>query len=309
MAMTIFNLTAEMVKKQIENTPIPLSKPQDKECSCQDEDGWMDFSRKCPRHDKEYSPCPKDPTCEIDLVLTKKLGKQIHMKDHPRKIKIVCSECNSDWSSDHKCRPSNISKETLKPDRCLIHGDVGVGHKCEPEPKECDCFKCYGTADCDSSAFGGKDYCDNCRGKAKTKEQLIQEFRKMADEGFSRGDSPPVWYGKETIKFVGNVYDKGYEAGAKSLSIPSSDKESLARNIVYQIGDVLYEALPNDIAHKHFVDARQATNDKAIDFVRDLLAQALAEQRRELIEKIKQQTEGYPMYGNLAKVLAELKKE
>ncbi|MCA1565854.1 MAG: hypothetical protein LC803_09490 [Acidobacteria bacterium] len=48
--------------------------------------------------------------------------------------------------------------------------------------------------------------------------------------------------------------------------------ESLAMNIVFQIGDALYEALPPDVAHEHFVAARQKTNDIAIDFAKKLIA-------------------------------------
>lgn len=47
--------------------------------------------------------------------------------------------------------------------------------------------------------------------------------------------------------------------------------EAVAANIVHQIGDALYEALPADVAHKHFVNARQATNDRAIDFAKELI--------------------------------------
>lgn len=47
--------------------------------------------------------------------------------------------------------------------------------------------------------------------------------------------------------------------------------EGLAMNIVFQIGDALYEALPPDVAHDHFVTARQATNDVAIDFTKRLI--------------------------------------
>jgi hypothetical protein len=47
--------------------------------------------------------------------------------------------------------------------------------------------------------------------------------------------------------------------------------EAVAANIVHQIGDALYEALPADVAHDHLVDARQATNDRAIDFAKKLI--------------------------------------
>ncbi len=48
--------------------------------------------------------------------------------------------------------------------------------------------------------------------------------------------------------------------------------EAVAANIVHQIGDVMYEALPEDVAHKYFVAARQATNDRAIDFAKGLIS-------------------------------------
>ena len=51
----------------------------------------------------------------------------------------------------------------------------------------------------------------------------------------------------------------------------ADDLEFLAMNIVHQIGDALYEALPPDVAHDHFVTARQATNDVAISFAKKLI--------------------------------------
>lgn len=50
------------------------------------------------------------------------------------------------------------------------------------------------------------------------------------------------------------------------------DLEAVAANIIHQVGDALYEALPPDVAHEHFVDARQATNDLAIDFAKKLIS-------------------------------------
>lgn len=47
--------------------------------------------------------------------------------------------------------------------------------------------------------------------------------------------------------------------------------EAVAANIVHQIGEALYEALPPDVAHDHFVTARQSTNDQAIDFAKGLI--------------------------------------
>ena len=67
--------------------------------------------------------------------------------------------------------------------------------------------------------------------------------------------------------------------------------EAVAMNIVYQIGDALYEALPPDIAHKYFVDARQKTNDIAIDFAEKLIAQALTHRERELRKEIRKDLE------------------
>lgn len=50
------------------------------------------------------------------------------------------------------------------------------------------------------------------------------------------------------------------------------DLEAVAANIIHQVGDALYEALLPDMAHDHFVDARQATNDQAIDFAKKLIS-------------------------------------
>lgn len=47
--------------------------------------------------------------------------------------------------------------------------------------------------------------------------------------------------------------------------------EAVAMNIVYQLGDLLYDNLPKVIAHDYFVDARQATNDRAIKFTKKLV--------------------------------------
>ncbi len=55
--------------------------------------------------------------------------------------------------------------------------------------------------------------------------------------------------------------------------------ENVASNIVYQLGDLLYGALPPDVAHEHFVMARQNTNDKAIDFAKKLIANTIAAAR------------------------------
>lgn len=52
-------------------------------------------------------------------------------------------------------------------------------------------------------------------------------------------------------------------------------------NIVHQIGDALYEALPRDVAHEHFVKARQATNDMVIDFAAKLITEAISSAREE----------------------------
>jgi len=62
-----------------------------------------------------------------------------------------------------------------------------------------------------------------------------------------------------------------------SLDNELRESELTAMNIVFQIGDALYEALPKDIAHKYFVDARQKTNDVAIDFATKLIQKARGE--------------------------------
>lgn len=53
--------------------------------------------------------------------------------------------------------------------------------------------------------------------------------------------------------------------------------EAAAANIVHQIGDALYEALPPDVAHNHFVTARRATNDRAIDFAKQVISAYIAD--------------------------------
>lgn len=55
--------------------------------------------------------------------------------------------------------------------------------------------------------------------------------------------------------------------------------EAAAANIVHQIGDALHEALPPDMAHNHFVTARQATNDRAIAFVKQVITAYTADTR------------------------------
>lgn len=66
----------------------------------------------------------------------------------------------------------------------------------------------------------------------------------------------------------------------------SRDLEGLAMNIVHQIGDALYEALPQDIAHEYFVTARQKTNDMAIDFVMQLIKQREAAVRIDELDRL-----------------------
>lgn len=63
------------------------------------------------------------------------------------------------------------------------------------------------------------------------------------------------------------------------MSNEERELEGLAMNIVFQIGDALYEALPKDVAHDHFVDARQATNDVAIDFAKKLISEYVEKER------------------------------
>lgn len=85
--------------------------------------------------------------------------------------------------------------------------------------------------------------------------------------------------------------------------------EHMALNIVHQIGDLLYETLPADVAHEYFVDARQATNDRAIDFVERLIDEAISSrdtywkteiekavlkgERNRIIEQIREERDTY----------------
>jgi len=64
-----------------------------------------------------------------------------------------------------------------------------------------------------------------------------------------------------------------------NLKQKARDSESVAMNIVHQLGDLLYEALPNKIAHEYFVDARKKTNHIAIEFTKKLIDQAVKEER------------------------------
>lgn len=72
----------------------------------------------------------------------------------------------------------------------------------------------------------------------------------------------------------------------QSLKDTELSLEAIAMNIVHQIGDVLYEALPKDIAHDHFVKARQATNDIAIDFAKKLIANHNREVRSDIKKEL-----------------------
>lgn len=62
--------------------------------------------------------------------------------------------------------------------------------------------------------------------------------------------------------------------------------EHEAMNIVYQLGDLLYDALPKSLAHQYFVDARQETNDRAIEFTRKIINSLLTSHNTELLQKI-----------------------
>ncbi|UQX13520.1 hypothetical protein [Candidatus Mycobacterium methanotrophicum] len=66
--------------------------------------------------------------------------------------------------------------------------------------------------------------------------------------------------------------DKMNELNGARMTDGDRQLEAVAANIIHQVGDALYEALPADVAHDHFVDARQATNDRAIDFAKELIS-------------------------------------
>lgn len=67
----------------------------------------------------------------------------------------------------------------------------------------------------------------------------------------------------------------------------------MATNIVHQLGDLLYETLPPDVAHEHFVKARQATNDRAIDFAEELIEKHLTTREAEVSRRLAPFLEGY----------------
>lgn len=73
---------------------------------------------------------------------------------------------------------------------------------------------------------------------------------------------------------------------------PESSIERAAMNIVHQIGDALYDALPKDVAHEYFVTARQTTNDMAIDLTKKLMATLLANAKQEERQSLLVEIEG-----------------
>lgn len=89
-------------------------------------------------------------------------------------------------------------------------------------------------------------------------------------------------------------------------SSPETWREKEAMNIVYQIGDILSEYLPKD-CQDTFVDARQKTNDRAIEFVGSFLTAAKKEARvdaqraAESVVKVLEATSGK---GGLVQVAA-----
>jgi hypothetical protein len=105
----------------------------------------------------------------------------------------------------------------------------------------------------------------------------VQEPREDIDLKFAKGmlKANKVFYTKQqTIKVLPPQPEKpDYQ----------SKIEKEAMNIVYQIGDLLSFNIPISI-----VDARQKTNDKAIDFVSDQLLSLLQEVRSEERNRIKE---------------------
>lgn len=59
-----------------------------------------------------------------------------------------------------------------------------------------------------------------------------------------------------------------------SKSIDEHRLEREAMTIVHLVGQMMHEEVPDNGTSKAMVDIRQATNDKAIDAVIDLIAQA-----------------------------------
>lgn len=75
-----------------------------------------------------------------------------------------------------------------------------------------------------------------------------------------------------------------------SKAVPPAEErelEAVAMNIVHQLGDVLYAALPADVAHEHFVTARQKTNDRAIEFAKKLIESFATARVIEELERVK----------------------
>lgn len=85
-------------------------------------------------------------------------------------------------------------------------------------------------------------------------------------------------------------FDEEFEIVEDTKQQQSSDGEwnieHLAMNIVYQIGDLLYENLPKDVAHNYFVDARQKTNDRAINFAKKLISNKIQKAKEEERDRI-----------------------
>ena len=76
------------------------------------------------------------------------------------------------------------------------------------------------------------------------------------------------------------------------INVEERELEGLAMSVIFQAGDLLYETLPKDIAHDHFVDARQATNDKLIDFTKGLVSTYITNKLIEELESFIRATHG-----------------
>jgi hypothetical protein len=123
----------------------------------------------------------------------------------------------------------------------------------------------------------------------------------------------PINYGSTTLEQkcgcneeLRQYCEKHYMEMYGCKPVKSTWEETTAMNIVYQIGDLLSFNIPTSI-----VDARQKTNDKAIDFVKKILIDFRLAERKEMASKmidtvVKINEMQFPNEGLRRKVLSAL---
>lgn len=65
------------------------------------------------------------------------------------------------------------------------------------------------------------------------------------------------------------------EIGVYKHEDGSQNPDTIAMSIVYNLGDALYNELKGEVPAKYVVKARQATNDKFIDYATNLINQQI----------------------------------